>query len=236
MKHAAVFLLLAGAAVHAADMLEIRYQDSEADGQAYQTRILVTDRYLRMDDGRDEGNFILLDRKTGKATNVIHDSKMRMAMHDKKLPASPPRAYRVEKKVTQVREGTVRIQVLADGNLCSETVAAQKLFPDVARAMAQYQAAMAYTQWATYLNTPVELRQDCDLVHHVWHGGMALSEGLPLEERDYEGRVRQYLGGEKRKLKPELFKLPADYASVDLSDAGDNGAGNSSQPSAVQSR
>lgn len=235
MKFAAVLVLFAFAAAHAADMIDLRYLDSEGGAAPYETRILVTDRYLRMDDGHDGGDFVLFDRKTGKVLNVLHERKMYMAMHDEKLPGEPAHAYRVERKLTPVRSGTVRVQVLADGRLCSETVAVAKLFPDAARAMAEYKAALAYTQWATYRNTPAELRQDCDLVHHVWQTGMSYSAGLPIEERDYAGRVRQYVGGEKRPLQPELFRLPEGYELFELPEM-DGGKGSSSQPLAVQAR
>lgn len=236
MKRLAVLLLAAGAAAQAADMIDLRYQDSEQDATPYETRILVTERYLRMDDGRDGSDFVLLDRKTGKVVNVLHQQKLLMALRDKALPKHYVQTYRVEKKVTPVRPGTARIQVLADGHLCSETVAAAKLFPEAARAMAEYKAALAYTQWATYLNTPAELRQDCDLVHHVWQTGLAYSQGLPLEERDYAGRVRQYLGGEKRELRPELFRLPAGYTLIELPDVGEEEGGDIRQPLALHSR
>lgn len=230
MKNLAALVLLTGATAQAADMIDLRYQDSENGVPAYQTRVLVTDRYLRMDDGNDGADFVLFDRKTGKVSNVLHERKMLIALHDAKLSRSPVYSYRVEQKVVPVRAGTVRVQVLADGKLCSETVAASRLYPDAARALAEYKAALAYTQWTTYRNTPAELRQDCDLVHHVWQTGMALSHGLPIEERDYAGRFRQYVSGETRELKPELFKLPTDYESLGLPGIAGEGAGNSSQP------
>lgn len=230
MKTLPVFALLACMGAQAAGMIELRYLDSEDGAPAYQTRILVAERYLRMDEGRDDGDFVLFDRKTGKVSNVVHEQKMIMAVSDKKLPKSPAPAYRVEKRVTPVRAGTVRVQVLADGKLCSETVAASRLFPDAARALAEYKAALAYTQWTTYRNTPADLRQDCDLVHHVWQTGLALSQGLPIEERDYAGRVRQYVSGKKREPNPRLFELPKHYESVALPDFEGEGAGSSSQP------
>jgi hypothetical protein len=232
----ACFVLFACTTVHAADMLDLRYQDSEGEGVSYPTRILVTDRYLRMDEGSDDGDFVLLDRKNGKVVNVQHERKMLMAIHEGKAPKAPPHAYKVEERVTPIREGTVRVEVLADGKLCSETVAAAKLFPDAARALREYNAALAYTQWTTYRNTPVELRQDCDLVHHVWQADLALSRGLPLEERDYAGRVRRYVSGEKRTLKPELFKLPEGYEIFQLPGFEGDAAGSNSQPSAEQAR
>lgn len=211
-------------------MIDLRYQDSEDGAPAYQTRILVTDRYLRMDDGHDAADFMLFDRKTGMVSNVMHERKMLMAMHAARLPQNPSYSYRVERKVTLVRAGTVRVQVLADGKLCSETVAVAKLYPEAARALAEYKAALAYTQWTTYRNTPAELRQDCDLVHHVWQTDMALSQGLPIEERDYAGRVRQYVSGETRKLQPEFFVLPVNYESLGLPGFEGEGTGSSSQP------
>lgn len=217
-------------------MVDIRYQDGEVDGSSYQTRILVTGRYLRMDEGNDGGDFTLFDRKTGKIMNVLHDRKMLLAMLDNKPPKQPAQTYRVEKKVTPVREGTVRVQVLANDKLCSETVAVAKLFPDAAHAIAEYKAALAFTQWATYRNTPAELRQDCDLVHHVWQTGHSLSEGLPIEERDYAGRVRHYVGGEKRAEKSQLFKLPKDYELLKIPEPEGDDTGSNSQPSAVQTR
>jgi hypothetical protein len=230
------FALFACAVAQAADMIDLRYQDSEDGAPAYQTRILVTEGHLRMDDGRDDADFILFDRKSGRVSNVLHDRKMLMAFSDKKLPDKPAHAYQVEKRVTPVREGTVRVQVWADGKLCSETVAVAKLHPEAARALTEYKAALAYTQWATYLNTPAELRQDCDLVHHVWQTGMALSQGLPIEERDYAGRLRQYVSGEKRELDPGLFQLPKNYELLELPGVEAEGAGSSSQPMAVQTR
>lgn len=210
-------------------MIDLRYEDREGGAPAYETRILVTDRYLRMDDGNDAADFVLFDRKTGKVVNVVHSQRTIMALQDKKLPRNPSLPYHADRTVLPVRAGTVRVQVRADGKLCSETVAVSKLYPDAVRAMAEYKAAAAYTQWVTYRNTPPELRQDCDLVHYVWQTGMALSQGLPIEERDYSGHVRHYLRGETRRLEPALFELPKDYDSFTLPDIGE-GTGSSSQP------
>lgn len=229
MRAVAAGLLLMCAGAQAAEMIELRYQDSEDGMPAYQTRILVSAHYLRMDGGSDAGDFVLLDRKTGKLVNVVREQKTIMALPAGKPPAKPSLPYRVERKLLPVQAGSVRVQVLADGKLCSETVVVPRLYPEAARAMAEYKAAMAYTQWLTYRNTPPELRQNCDLAHHVWQTDMALSQGLPIEERDYSGRVRLYLSGETRRIEPSLFELPEGYGSFSLPDAGE-GAGSNSQP------
>jgi hypothetical protein len=93
-------------------------------------------------------------------------------------------------------------------------VAAERLLPEAAKALAEYMAALAWTQYQTYQNTDPPMRQDCDLVHHVWNTGLALSHGLPIESRDYAGRSRQLQKQGREKLRPGLFKLPEGYAVI----------------------
>lgn len=217
MKAFGWLLLTACCSVQAADMIELRYLDQDSGDAPYQTRILITDRYVRLDDGSDGADFILLDRKSRTLTNVIHEQKMLMRMSRKPLPVH---VYKAEEKITPVRSGTSRIQIFSDGALCSETVAAKKLLPEAAAALAEYKSALAYTQWQTYQNTPAEIRQACDLVHHVWGAARSLAHGLPLEERDYSGRTRQLLSTARKPAQSSLFKLPGHY--VVMQPAGDN--------------
>jgi hypothetical protein len=165
---------------------------------------------------------------------VLHDPKILMRMANRPLPGSRPLAYTVEEKVLPVRAGTVRVQIFADGKLCSETVSAKGLLPDAARALAEFKSALAYTQLQTFRNTPEELRQPCDLAHHVWEGGRGLAYGLPLEERDYAGRVRRLSGNAMKNLDSALFVLPTGYIAMQPPEADQ--AGPSLQPSAVQAR
>ncbi len=234
MRFIAGLLLLCGLNAHAASMLELRYQDQDPGSEPYLTRILISDRFVRLDGGEDSGDFVLYDRKSRQVVNVLHDQKILMRMHNRPLPRTRPQDYKLDVKTVSVKIGTLRVQVLADGKLCSETVLARTMLPGAARAMAEYKSALAYTQLQTYLNTPADLRQTCDLVHHVWDGGRALKYGLPIEERDYEGRIRQFSGSGMKKLNPALFKLPKGYVTMQPPE-GDQTAP-SVQPSPVQTK
>lgn len=215
-------------------MTELRYQDQDPGSEPYMTRILITERFLRLDGGHDKGDFVLFDRKSRHVVNVLHDQKILMRMHNRPLPDTRPLSYKVEEKVSPVNQRTIRVQLFADEKLCSETVSDQAMLPGAAKAMAEYKNALAYTQLQTYLNTPAELRQPCDLVHHVWESGRSLAYGLPIEERDYAGRVRQFSGSAMKRLDPGLFKLPKGYVTMQPPE-GDQTAPNL-QPSAVQTR
>lgn len=198
----------------AADMLVLYYRDQDPGAPSYLSRILITPQFLRVDDGADESDFVLLKRKTGEVTNVLHSMKTNMRIRNKTLPVAARPVWHAEERVEEVRSGTNRVTVLANGKVCSQTVAAEKLLPDAAKALAEYKAALAWTQYQTYQNTETDMRQDCDLVHHVWDTGLALSHGLPIEELDYAGRSRQLEKQGREKLRPGLFKLPVGYSVI----------------------
>jgi hypothetical protein len=100
--------------------------------------------------------------------------------------------------------------------------------------MSEYKMALAFTQLQTYLNTPEDLRQPCDLLHHVWESGRSHAYGLPLEERDYSGRVRKFSESARRTLDPSWFTLPGGYATMQPPEADQ--ATSNLQPADVQTR
>ncbi len=208
------FILGGAHAAFSADMIVLHYLDQDPGAPAYTSRILITPQFLRMDDGRDESDFILLKRKTGELTNVLHSMKTNMRIRNKPLPGSARPAWKVEERVEEIRPGTRRVTVQVNGKVCSQTVAAARLLPEAAKALAEYKAALAWTQYRTYENTEPDMRQDCDLVHYVWNTGLALSHGLPLEERDYAGRSRQLEKQGRERLRRGLFRLPTGYAVI----------------------
>ena len=52
------------------------YKVWEKETPAYITRILVTEKYVRLDDGNDNGDFTLFDRKNKAVYNVSKEDKI----------------------------------------------------------------------------------------------------------------------------------------------------------------
>jgi hypothetical protein len=206
-------LLVWAGVVQAADMSVVRYVDQDPGDPAYATRILVTPDFLRMDGGEDAGDFVLLDRRQRKVVNVMRDNKLALVFVPARLPAQP--ANLKARLATQPgAAGTRRFTLTVNGAVCSEGVAARRAAPDVARAMAELKAILAATQYRVWRDSPRELRHDCDLANHVWDSGATLKLGLPLEERDFSGRSRQFESESSEPLRPELFRVPDGIAAV----------------------
>jgi len=206
--------LLGMGAAQAADMIALRYVDQDPGGPPYLTRILVTPDFMRMDDGKDGGDFFLLDRRQKKVINVMHGNQLAMVFSAGKLPPKPA-GWKPRLDVKPAAPGTQRFSLTVKGVACSEGVAAQRAAPDAARAMAELKSVLASMQYRVWKDSPSELQHDCDLANQVWESGATLKLGLPLEEREFTGRTRQFESESKQPLQPELFRVPDGMPVVD---------------------
>jgi hypothetical protein len=212
MKWLMVGLLGMGAA-HAADMISLRYVDQDPCDTPYLTRILVTPDFMRMDDGNDDGDFVLLDRRQRKVINVMHGNQLALVFTPGTLPPRPA-GWKPVLDVKPAARGTRRFSLTLKGVVCSEGVAALRAAPDAARAMAELKAVLAAMQYRVWKDSPSAIQHDCDLANLVWESGATLKLGLPLEEREFTGRSRQFESESKQPLKPELFRVPDGMPQV----------------------
>lgn len=191
----------------AADMVALRYIDADPGDPPYLTRILVTPDFLRMDDGNDDGDFVLLDRRQQKVINVMHGNQLAMVFSASTLPPKPA-GWKPVLDVKPAARGTRRFSLTVKGVTCSEGVAARRAAPDAARAMAELKAILAAMQYRVWQDTPSAIQHDCDLANLVWESGATLELGLPLEEREFTGRTRRFESESKQPLNPKLFRVP----------------------------
>ena len=199
--------LLGLGTAQAADMIALRYVDQDPGTPAYLTRVLVTPNFMRMDDGEDAGDFVLLDRRQRKVINVMHGNKMALVFKPGKLPARPAN-WKPRLDTRKTERGTHEFTLTVEGVVCSEGVAARQPAPDAARAMAELKAVLASMQYRVWKETPATMQHNCDLANQVWESGATLKLGLPLEEREFTGRTRKLESETRLPFRPELFRVP----------------------------
>lgn len=215
MRKTLIASMLAGAGLaHAADMTELRYTDQDPGDPPYVTRILVTPEFLRMDTGEDGGDFVLLDRRQRKVVNVMRDSRLAMVFTPRSVPA-PPASWRVKLDTRPLPGGRQHYRLTANGSVCSEGVLAPRQSPDAARALAELKTVLEPTQYRVWKDSPTALQHDCDLANQVWDSGTVLKRGLPLEEREFNGRTRQFESVKRVPVQPALFRVPEGLPLID---------------------
>lgn len=195
-------------------MMELRYVDQDPGDPPYLTRILLTPGFMRLDDGNDDGDFILLDRGQQRVINVMRGNQQAMVFSAGKLPPRPA-GWKPVLDVKTGAPGTQRFRLMVKDEVCSEGVAAARAAPEATRAMAELKSILAPMQYRVWKDSPAELQHDCDLANQVWESGATLKLGLPLEEREFTGRTRQFESESKQPLRPELFRVPDGMPQVD---------------------
>lgn len=207
--------VLGAGSVHAAEMITLRYVDQDPGAAPYPTRILVTPDFMRMDGGEDAGDFVLLDRRRKTVVNVSRDNKSALRFVAGSVPPRPA-SWAPVLETFKAARGTRRFSLKVNGVVCSEGVAALRAAPDAARAMAELKAILAATQYRVWQESPAEMQHDCDLANQVWETGTTLGLGLPLKEREFTGRTREFESEASEPLKPDLFRVPDGIAVINV--------------------
>ncbi|HSH28301.1 MAG TPA: hypothetical protein VK971_00215 [Thiohalobacter sp.] len=215
--------LPAGAEPPTRDATIVHYQESERGVAPYPVRILVTPAFLRLDDGVDGGNFLLVEREAGVLYNVNHQSRNILTIADgeiTEIEAAPDIQVKVSADTDAPRiggEAVRRVDVIADGELCMTAHVVPSLLPDVTAALRQYQQILAARQFRDLALTPESMRGPCFYANYVQGATRYLDEGLPVQWSHEGGRAQVLVDYEQDRAVPaSLFTLPDDYRRVDL--------------------
>lgn len=220
MKFKFIFLtalgLAAGVARGAGGMTEVTYMDQEADAGGYVTRYLVTDRFLRMDYGRDRDDFVLLDRREKRVYNVNHERHEVLFFESAPVAIEKPKDWDADDDVLSDREAKKRLNLTVNGKICTRILASERFLPEVAQALGEFGEVMAATHAAAYLATPPDQREACDLARLVLEPRRWYKYGLTLDEVHYSGFSRRLLNYQAGvALRPKVFELP-EYRQINM--------------------
>ena len=212
------WLIGAGEQQVGASLLVFHVVDPGAE--PYLSRVLVTARFLRMDQGGEAGDgFVLLERGRGIIYSVLPDEGSILVLDPpREKPAAPLALELADEPTTQ--EGAPAIQgvspkglrLLANGRICREAVVLPGLMSEAVTALREYYAVLA-SQHAQTLGGQVSAGPDaCDLATHVYAPARALEHGLPLRVWEPGGWSQQLVDFAANYLvDPGWFELPEGF-------------------------
>jgi hypothetical protein len=206
----------AAAQVHSTMLL---YQRADAGGPPYASRVLVTPGYMRMDNGRDDGDFVLFDRKARVIHSVVHSERTVLDIAARKITVEPPMELHVgaervaDPKMPAVAgHKPVHYRLTVNGKPCYDVVAVPGLLEDAVAARREYRQVLAGEQATTINGTPADMQDPCDLATNTFAPTRQLDYGLPIQESNTAG-FRQSLVDFKPNYRVDerLFTLPEGY-------------------------
>lgn len=212
-------LLSLVAALAQADVLEVVYQDQDAGTPPYLSRYLITPDFVRIDQGRDEDAYLVLDRRKGVLFDVQPEQRQVLVIRSGKTAVKLPSGVRADIRQSPRPErgqSVVERTVEVGGQLCARIITAEGRQTEVAAALREFREVLAQTQWRTWQGTPRELRQNCELQLHVLQPGQEYGRGLPLSMSYFNGLQRNLQQVGQVPERPELFLVPLDYRLGEL--------------------
>jgi len=209
----------------------ILFQDEEKDIQPYLTRVIVTDDFMRIDDGHDGSDFVLFDRNKQVVFNVVHGDQSILVVRAKPVTVKSPLkltldAHRMDYPDAPSIGGKSPVQydLFVNGKVCTHVVAVPGLLEPAVAAMREFRRTLSGQHAENLPKTPVDMLDPCFLADDVFHPGRVLQYGFPLRQWAANGKKRSLMDFKTDfKADPKLFVLPEGYKHEEIGKMGISG-------------
>jgi len=205
----------------------ITFMEQEQYVEPYPTRIIITQDFLRFDDGENSQDYILFDRSNNVVHSVVTEERTIMSVHPKDTKIKPPiKLDLTEKDLGEMKDAPEingkkphHYQLLVNGKVCSDVIVVNNLMPAAVKALTEFTELMASDSKMTLSSTPADMFNDCDLAMDTFASTRVFKFGFPVQtmgRRDYARTLVDY--DEKYKLDKKLLELPKDYKQYTVQD------------------
>lgn len=210
-------MMLASCAKSGPHATVLSMRERELGGPAFPTRIVVSQKFVRIDPDTGTGNYVLFNRKKGVIYSVNAADRTILVIHRHPItlakPANLVDTVKRGKKAGRFFSHTlINYKLFTDGQQCYDIEAAKTLLPHVVNALRAYADTLAGEQALTALSVPAGLETPCDLADSVFDPGREYAQGFPVRMVDAD-KNEKVLVNFKRDVavKPGFFVLPAHY-------------------------
>ena len=206
------------------DVVMLLYEEQEAGTDVYPVRILVSDTHVRIDDGHDKDNFVLLDRDSRRLSSVNHAERNILVIDYRAVEIQPPDDLELTEIETidttapkiQGRQLLNR-QLLANGETCLQLMVVPGLLDEAVSGLAEYARVLGARQLNNMGTVPDSMQTPCFLSRYAYAPARHLRNGLPVLEQDAAGYRRSLVNFRAAEQVPsELFSLPDGYEEFRL--------------------
>ena len=207
----------APASANTVGVTEVIITENEPGIGQYVSRLLLSKEYLRLDDGRDEGDFTLFNRKTHEIHSFNHEDQSHLIM---KPIAAKAIDFKLDFKVDQNAMedapsvggiSPVQHQYYADTRLCKQSINVAGLLPQMTQALADYEQALVAQNSQTLERIPSGVRSSCYMANNYLYASDYLKNGFPLFVMDDLGRQKKLESFRQIDMPATLFEPVSGY-------------------------
>ena len=202
----------------------VLFMEQESGVEPYQTRMIVTKKFVRIDDGKGSNSFVLYDRIKRIVYSTNPEEQSVMAVHEKKMKENgkiePPfKLTHSVKEMPEMKEApeisgkkAKHYQLITNNEICYDVVAVKGLMPEVVEALTDFHKHMATDSMLTFNNMPADLHNACDMSMTTFAPTRHFKFGFPIQEWGKREYVRSLVDYQTNyKVEDKLFVLPEGY-------------------------
>lgn len=207
------------------EVYQLSYVEREPGTDEYEVTMLVSDRYIRIDEAGEESGYIIYDDMEKVIYSVAHHDKSILVIKKKAFSEDDsPVKSNVEyleladapsvsgKKIYNYRvyinTGTGKE---AEEETCTEIQLVEGLLPEVSGILQNYQKVVSGQQVNMVDNKITEFQGACFYADQVYNTGAYYEKGLPIQEWHSNDRSRILTTYDKISIDPAKFKYPESY-------------------------
>jgi len=216
--------MLASNAVRAADTTAtvVWFEEQEPGIDPYPVRYIVTPGYMRSDDGLDDGDFLLFDRRQRRIYSVARDTRTVLAIDGNGEPPKAPQtpAWHVRERAdakapTIAGIAPLEVALVAGDEVCHTALVAPGFLEPVRAALQEFSQSLAVQQLRTLGHTPPEMQTPCFLSRYLYATDFHVARGMPLADWNADGKRREMTRYRSdMSVDEKLFVVPDDYALI----------------------
>lgn len=207
------------------EVYQLNYVEREPGTDDYEVTMLISDRFIRIDETGENSGFIIYDDEKKVIYSVGHQDKsiLVISQHEFSESSSPVKAnveylqladaptvsdkhifnYRVF-----VNKGT---GVVDKEETCTDIQLVEGLLPEVRGILQNYQKVMSGQQVKMTDNKITEMQTSCFYVDQIYNTGAYYEKGLPIQEWHSNDRSKILTTYKKISVVSNKFKIPENY-------------------------
>lgn len=200
---------------------QLSYIEREPGADEYEITMLVSERYIRVDEVGENSGYIVYDDKDRVIYSVSHQDKSVLLIKEFKFTkADAPVKSSVEylqladapsvsgKEIYNYR---VYINEGKDEETCTEIQLVEGLLPEVRKILHNYQIVISGQQVKMTDNKISDMQPACYFVDQIYNTGAYYEKGLPIQEWHSNERSKILTTYKKVSIDFSKFKVPEDY-------------------------
>ena len=216
------------------EVYKLSYLEREPGTDEYEVTMLISSRYIRVDEEGESSGFIVYDDKDKVIYSVSHHDKSVLVIKEYVFsPADLPVKAKIEylpladaPMVSGKNVFNYRVYINENNSkgeteneseeTCIEIQLVENLLPEVRAILQNYQKVISGQQVKMADNKITDIQTACYYIDQIYNTGAYFEKGLPIQEWHSNESSKILTGYKKVTVASDKFKIPQEYRQFSI--------------------